>query len=174
MTGAAPPGRTVLSGSAYNEIMATDPPCGPDVAESSGCQTSDGLRDAQFGLSDRHLPLLAAHFKTFRCDDVEVVHTNERECTAQVGLRVLHCLRGRTIAVETTACNGQEYTLVPGQAFRLPEFRIAKCLSGDSNAIDPRLQLAGDREVLEGHSNYHDVSGKELLHDRLAQCKILE
>jgi hypothetical protein len=54
-----------------------------------------------------------------------------------------------------------------------PVCRIAEGAARDRDAIDPRLQLAGDREIIHRRADHDDVGREEFVERRLAGYDVL-
>ena len=86
---------------------------------------------------------------------------------------MLHDVRWRFLAIEAATGYGQDDVLVAGQAFRSSGFVVAEGLAGDRDAIDPGLELGGDREVVERHADHDGVGGQELLDHGVTEREVV-
>ena len=77
----------------------------------------------------------------------------------QIGLDMLEAVAG---LVEAAARNGDDHALVAGQAFGAVG-AIAEGLAGHGDAVDPRLELARDGEIIHRRADHDRVGGKEFV-----------
>src|ERR1700743_1525395 len=94
------------------------------------------------GAGHRPLAVLWADLDALGDDELDVGHADEAEDGAQVGL---HMLRRRPVGREVAARDGDDPPLAAGQAFGAL-WAIAEGLARRQDAVDPGLELAGNRE----------------------------
>jgi len=90
--------------------------------------------------------------------ELDVGDAQEAEHRTQVGLLEI----GRRAGVQATAAAGDDHLLAAGQALRTG-LGVAEGAAGHGDAVDPGLQRGGDREVVHGRADHHDVGLQELL-----------
>src|SRR5690606_28503384 len=81
---------------------------------------------------------------------------------------VFHGPASIRIRIHTAARQDRDYCLAFRATFRAL-FGIAECASGLCQAVDPRLQLTRNRELVEGCAQYNYVGSKELRHKRFSE-----
>ncbi len=84
---------------------------------------------------------------------------------------MFECPRGLAFAVEPAARDREDDALAAGKAFDAT-LAVAEGAPGDRNAIDPGLELTGDREVVERDADDDDIGGEELLEDGIAERQV--
>jgi len=111
-------------------------------------------------------PLIAAT----RCSGI--ADADEAEDGTQIGFAMLERGRRRTFAVETAARDGENHPLVTGEALGTIG-AVPKGLAGDEDTIDPRLELARHREIVESDADDDGVGGEEFTQHFAARRKII-
>src|SRR5260370_892626 len=99
-----------------------------------------------FSCPDSGTVLWSKYHAALGANDLDILDADEAEDRRQVPLlEIVGCLR-RSRPIKAPARRGDDHLFAPGQSFDAG-FAVAKRLAGDDDAVEPRLELAGDREI---------------------------
>ncbi|GCC46285.1 hypothetical protein chiPu_0030467, partial [Chiloscyllium punctatum] len=113
------------------------------------------------------LAMLGADLDAVGGDELHIPDADETEHSTQIGLEVLERGHRRVGAVIAAARDRDDDALVAGQPLDAGR-AVFEGLACDEDAVDPGLELRGDREVVHRRTDHHDVGGEELVEHRLA------
>ena len=85
--------------------------------------------------------VLFADGESFRHDDIQPCHADEREHRTQISFGMLGRIKSSTLSIFAAPCDGQDHPFVIRQTLGTA-LRVAERLPRYHNAVDPRLELA--------------------------------
>ena len=113
------------------------------------------------GRLDR-LRCVGADADAFGAHELDVGDADEAEDVPQISFLEIEVRAAAFGAVETAACRRDDDLASAREAFGAVR-AVAERLAGDHDAVDPRLQLARDAEVVHRRADHDDVGGQKFV-----------